>query len=120
MRVLVTGSAGFIGGYLVQELLDQGHTVVGIDNFSKYGPVTKSYQGHERYEFTAGDAKDVGLLKDLLAACDHFVAGAAMVGGISYFHEYAYDLLAENDRLIAAACDAARDVYRKGRLQKIT
>ena len=33
--VLVTGSAGFIGGYVVKELLDRGHEVVGIDNYSK-------------------------------------------------------------------------------------
>lgn len=31
MKILVTGAAGFICGYLVQELLDHGHTVVGID-----------------------------------------------------------------------------------------
>ena len=42
-RVLVTGSAGFIGGYVVEELLGRGYEVVGIDNYSKYGPVTKSY-----------------------------------------------------------------------------
>lgn len=45
-KVLVTGSAGFIGGYLVSELLDRGHEVVGIDDFSKYGPVTHSYDEH--------------------------------------------------------------------------
>ena len=38
-KVLVTGSAGFIGGYVVEELLSRGHEVVGLDNFSKYGPV---------------------------------------------------------------------------------
>jgi len=37
MKVLVTGAAGFICGYLIQELLDNGHEVVGLDNFSKYG-----------------------------------------------------------------------------------
>ncbi len=37
MKILVTGSAGFIAGYLVEELLNAGHHVVGIDNFSKYG-----------------------------------------------------------------------------------
>ena len=41
-RVLITGSAGFIGGYLVQELLRRGHEVVGLDNFSKYGAVARS------------------------------------------------------------------------------
>ena len=30
-----------------------------------------------------------------------------MIGGISYFHAYAYDLLAENERITAAAFDAA-------------
>ena len=30
-----------------------------------------------------------------------------MIGGISYFHTYAYDLLATNERIIAASCDAA-------------
>ena len=34
-----------------------------------------------------GDAKDVALLKSLLADCDHLYAGAAMIGGISYFHD---------------------------------
>ena len=53
--------------------------------------------------------------------CDHFIAGAAMIGGISYFHAYAYDLLATNERIIAASCDAAiaraprRDACRRSR-----
>ena len=54
----MTGSAGFIGGYVVQELLDRGHEVVGVDNYSKYGPVSRSYDTHPRYRFVFGDARD--------------------------------------------------------------
>ena len=36
MRVLVTGSAGFIGSHLSQKILDDGHQVVGIDNLNDY------------------------------------------------------------------------------------
>lgn len=119
MKVLVTGSAGFISGYLVAELLERGHEVVGIDNFSKYGRVTKSYDGHPRYRFVEGDAKDTGLLVELLEGCEQVVACAAMIGGISYFHTKAYDLLAENDRIVASTFDAAIAAHRRGHLRKI-
>jgi nucleoside-diphosphate-sugar epimerase len=119
MRVLVTGSAGFICGYLVQELLDHGHEVTGLDNFSKYGRVAKSYDDHPGYRFVEGDAKDVALLTELAADVDQVVAAAAMIGGISYFHEFAYDLLAENERILAATFDAAIAAHRKGTLERI-
>ncbi len=119
-RVLVSGSSGFIGGYVVKELLRRGHDVVGIDNHSKYGPVRRSYDDHPRYRFVEGDARDVELMTQLLGDCDHFIAGAAMIGGISYFHTYAYDLLATNERITAASCDAAIAAHRHGRLQKVT
>jgi hypothetical protein len=51
-------------------------------------------------------------MTELLAGCDHFIAGAAMIGGISYFHTYAYDLLATNERIIAASCDANTRDFR--------
>ncbi len=119
-KVLVTGSAGFIGGYLVEELLGRGHEVVGLDNYSKYGPVVHSYDDHPRYRFVEGDARDTELVTGLAADCDHFIAGAAMIGGISYFHAYAYDLLATNERIMAASCDAAIAAHRQGRLEKVT
>ena len=118
--VLLTGSQGFIGGYIVEELLRRGHTVIGVDNLSKYGRVTRSYDGNPACTFVEGDARDVGLLTDQLSGCDHFIAGAAMIGGISYFHTYAYDLLATNERIMAASCDAAIAAHRAGTLQKVT
>lgn len=120
MKVLVTGAAGFICGYLVAELLHAGHEVIGVDNFSKYGPVTRSFDSDPRYRLVEGDAKDATLLTELAADCDQLVAGAAMIGGISYFHEFAYDLLAENERISSATFDAAISAHRLGRLQKVT
>ncbi|WP_382307442.1 NAD-dependent epimerase/dehydratase family protein [Herbiconiux sp. UC225_62] len=119
-KVLVTGSAGFIGGYIVEELLAKGYQVVGVDNYSKYGPVKKSYDDNPDYELVVGDVQDVELMTRLLEDCDHFIAGAALIGGISYFHTYAYDLLAQNERIIASSVDAAIAAHKKGRLEKVT
>ncbi|WP_194914765.1 NAD-dependent epimerase/dehydratase family protein [Catenulispora rubra] len=121
-KVLVSGSAGFIGGYVVEELLSRGYKVVGIDNYSKYGKITKSYDEHPDYEFHEGDVRDTDLMVKLLADCDQFIAGAALIGGISYFHTYAYDLLATNERIMASSCDAAIKAHDggKGRLKKVT
>jgi UDP-glucose 4-epimerase len=118
--VVVTGAAGFIGGYVVAELLQRGYEVVGVDNYSKYGPVKKSYDSHPNYSFVEGDCRDAGMLEELLVGADHFIAGAAMIGGISYFHSYAYDLLANNERIMASSVDAALAAHKQGRLRKVT
>src|SRR3546814_14599287 len=36
MAVLVTGAAGFIGFHVAQQLMERGHSVVGIDNLNDY------------------------------------------------------------------------------------
>ncbi|RJQ28507.1 MAG: NAD(P)-dependent oxidoreductase [Peptococcaceae bacterium] len=119
MKVLVTGAAGFLGGYLAEELLDHGYEVVGVDNYAKYGKVERDCDRHPRYRLVVGDAKDVRLLQELIAGCDQVVAMAAMIGGISLFHTYAYDLLAENERIIASTFDAAIWAFKNRRLKKI-
>jgi UDP-glucose 4-epimerase len=119
MKILVTGAAGFIGSYLVEELLSAGHEVVGLDNFSKYGPLQQASLDHPAYHFIEGDAKDADVLARAMKDVDQVVAGAARIGGISYFHEFAYDLLAENERIIGATFDAAIAAHPAGKLQKI-
>jgi UDP-glucose 4-epimerase len=119
MKILWTGAAGFIAGYTVEELLNNGHSVIGIDNYSKYGKVEKSYDKHPNYTFIEGDAKDIDLMKKAAEEADIIVSGAAMIGGISYFHEFAYDLLAENERITAAAFDAAIWAFKNKHLKKI-
>ena len=119
MKILVTGAAGFISGYLVEDLLGRGHQVIGVDNLSKYGSLERHFDKHSHYQFVKGDAKDIDLMRELVADCDQIVAAAAMIGGISYFHEFAYDLLAENERIAASTFDAAIWAFKHKRLQKI-
>lgn len=118
--VLVTGGNGFISGYLIQELLQKNYNVIALDNFSKYGKISKSYDNHPNYKLIEGDAKDSELLLSLLENCNHLVAGASMIGGISYIHEFAYDLLSENEKITCSTFDAAIKAHKFFNLEKIT
>jgi nucleoside-diphosphate-sugar epimerase len=119
--VVVTGSQGFIGGYLVNELLNQGFKVIGIDNFSKYGEVQREHNSNPNFELIVEDlARSNGGLIFALRNADHLIAAAAKIGGISYFHSFAYDLLAENERIMANTCDAAIEAHKKFSLKKMT
>ena len=50
-KVLLTGSEGFIGGYVVKELLNRGYFVYGIDNLSKYGSIIRNHSSDKNFEF---------------------------------------------------------------------
>ena len=65
MKTLVTGSSGFIAGYIIEELLKYGHKVIGIDNLKKYGKIRKSYDRHKNFKFVKGDVKNCEFLKML-------------------------------------------------------
>ena len=50
MKILLTGSQGFIGSYICNELLKEGHQVVGVDNYSKYGHVVRPHDNHKNFK----------------------------------------------------------------------
>jgi UDP-glucose 4-epimerase len=119
--VVVTGSQGFIGGYIVSDLLAQGYKVIGIDNFSKYGLVQRAHDSHKNFELIVEDLSRTNAgLRSALQEAEHLIAGAARIGGIAYFHSYAYDLLADNERIMANTCDAAMEAHKKFKLKKLT
>ena len=54
MRVLVTGSAGFIGSTVSHRLLDRGDKVVGLDNYNDYYKVSLKEARGQRLLVRAG------------------------------------------------------------------
>ncbi|MDF7799397.1 GDP-mannose 4,6-dehydratase [Pontiellaceae bacterium B1224] len=62
MKILVTGTAGFIGSNVAHALLDAGHEVVGVDNFNDYYSVALKEARHAKLEARSGY---VGLRGDI-------------------------------------------------------
>jgi nucleoside-diphosphate-sugar epimerase len=54
VRALVTGAAGFIGSHLAQRLVDEGHTVRGVDCFTPYYPESDKRANLERLQSSPG------------------------------------------------------------------
>ena len=80
MRFFVTGAAGFIGSNLVDRLLDNGHKVVGYDNFST-GFNKNLLQAGENPNFSIiqGDTLELSNLTKAMISCDfvfHLAANA--------------------------------------------
>lgn len=77
--VIVTGAAGFIGRWVVRELLKRGYDVQGIDDLSN-GSLSniEAFRDHERFEFIEGDVRDEGAVSVLftkdVSACIHLAA----------------------------------------------
>jgi len=95
MRLLVTGSEGSLAQMVIPHLLAAGHTLVGVDNFARYGHV----QRERSYEFVAGDLCDTATVRELFAGRQfdcvyHF---AALVYGVVGFHEKPADIIADNN-----------------------
>lgn len=88
MKVLVTGTAGFIGMHVVQRLLARGHDVVGIDNFNDYyDPTLKHARLAQltplpRYAFQRVDIGDTAAIRSLFTGerFDRVVHLAAQAG----------------------------------------
>lgn len=118
MNILITGSQGFIGSYLCAELLANNYKVVGIDNYSKYGKVIRTHDNHPNFKLIEGDVIEV-FKKYSFDDIDYIICLAAMIGGISYFHKFAYDLLATNERITASTFDKAIDLFKNKKLKRI-
>ncbi len=112
---LVTGCAGFIGSHLVERLLDEGSTVVGLDAYTEYYARELKEQnlerarGHPRFSLVEGDLLEVDLprLISRVDAVFHLAAQAGVRGSWGdSFATYARNNLVATQRLFEAAADA--------------
>ncbi|MEJ2479670.1 MAG: NAD-dependent epimerase [Acidihalobacter sp.] len=73
MRVLITGSAGFIGSALALRLLERGDEVIGVDNLNDYYDVELKRArlartaGHANYTDIRADIADRGAMEEVFA-----------------------------------------------------
>jgi len=66
MKVILTGVAGFVGSNLVKSLLSEGHSVIGIDNFSYgYKRNIEPYENNSQFQFIEGDVNNPDLFKSI-------------------------------------------------------
>jgi UDP-glucuronate 4-epimerase len=73
LTILVTGSAGFIGFHVSKRLLEEGNTVIGLDNFNDYYDVTLKNTRNEileqflSFHLYRGDLADLALIEKIFA-----------------------------------------------------
>ena len=71
-RALVTGGAGFIGSHLVDKLLEEGYSVVVLDNFSTGRPENLAHHKNNRnLKIIKADISDLDFIKPYFKGIDH-------------------------------------------------
>ena len=87
-RILVTGAAGFIGSTLVERLLGEGRTVVGVDNFDAFYPEPEKRrnlevaQGSDRFALVEADIRDADAMAGVFAQGFDAVVHLAALAGV--------------------------------------
>ena len=76
-RYLITGVAGFIGSTLARALLEQGHSVQGIDNLST-GRMENLTEILPSMQFEVADIRDAGAMRQACAGVDYVLHQAAL------------------------------------------
>lgn len=80
MNILITGGAGYIGSVLTEKLLDQGHYVTIVDNFTFGANSIFHMIGNGNLNIIKCDVRDIGKYEKILSATDIFIPLAALVG----------------------------------------
>ena len=105
MKLLVTGCEGSLMQAVIPLLQDNGHQIVGVDSFVRYGEIDRP----RNYEFIRGDLTDIGFCRGLMNGVEGVVQAAALIYGVGGFHKYAADILSKDITLHQNILWAMRD-----------
>lgn len=106
MRCLVSGAGGFIGGHLVQYLLDRGNDVVAVDR----KPIPEWYQVHSHANNLCLDLTDHDACARVCEGVDEVYQLAADMGGMGYIERYRIECM----RSIFINTNMLETAYRAG------
>ena len=78
MKILITGGAGFIGSNLAKRLVNDGHSVVVLDNLLRGNKLDK--ETYNKIQFINGDVRDLNQVIEASKGCDLVYHFAAVLG----------------------------------------
>ncbi len=107
MKILVTGSEGSLMQAVIPGLQAQGHEVVGVDNFFRYGHIERK----RNYELIEGDLADEAFVRKIMTNdVEGVIQAAARIFGVSGFHTYPADILSRDVTLHQNILWAAKEL----------
>ena len=108
MRYLVTGGAGFLGSHLIEALLQRGHSVVCLDNYST-GKRENIQRFANQIQVFSGDLLDTKIIQSLIREVDAIYHLGAQISVSRSVREPLYDASVNINgmlNLLQAACKA--------------